>query len=63
MIAAYRKEIQECNRRNPDLNMSAAYGFCSKKEAPDLDARGIYRKADARMYERKVAMKCERKEE
>ncbi len=63
MIAAYRKEIKECNRRNPDLNMSAAYGFCSKKEAPDLDARGIYRKADARMYERKVAMKCERKEE
>lgn len=63
MIAAYRKELKECNRRNPDLNMSAAYGFCSKKEAPDLDARGIYRRADARMYERKVAMKCERREE
>lgn len=68
-IEKYRKIISGVNflwkqpavfKANPDLHISAAYGFCSKAEEPDLGAKEIYRKADGRMYECKVAMKCQR---
>lgn len=62
-LESYKKELAKCNKANPDLHISAAYGFCSKAEEPGLDAKEIYRKADGRMYECKVAMKCQRTKE
>lgn len=62
LIDAYEREMQSCRERMPELEISAAYGFCSKEEYPAEDARGIYRKADARMYAQKLSMKCQRKD-
>lgn len=62
-LESYKKELAKCNKANPDLHISAAYGFCSKAEEPGLEAKEIYRKADGRMYECKVAMKCQRTKE
>lgn len=53
-------EMEQKNLENPDLNLSAAYGFCRHSDNPDMDARHLYRKADAAMYEMKVAMKSTR---
>lgn len=54
------KEIAQANNKNPELNLSTAYGFCSHEEHPDYDARKIYRQADANMYEHKMSMKAMR---
>lgn len=62
-LDAYRQQVDGCNKDDSFLHMSAAYGFCSKQEEPDLDAREIYRKADSRMYDCKLAMKCQRTKE
>lgn len=54
------KEIERVNGNNPQLHLSTAYGFCTHDQYPDCDSRKIYRKADAVMYENKVAMKAMR---
>ncbi|MCI5587177.1 MAG: GGDEF domain-containing protein, partial [Lachnospiraceae bacterium] len=56
------EEIKKVNTENPELNLSTSYGFCSHKQYPELDSRHLYRKADALMYEMKLAMKAERKD-
>lgn len=56
----WKEELEQINLQNPDLNLSAAYGFCSHEQYPDLDSRHIYRKADAFMYEMKATMKAAR---
>lgn len=53
-------KIEQTNVKNPELNLSTAYGFCSHEQYPDFDSRKIYRKADSLMYEKKVAMKAVR---
>ena len=54
-IQRWKEELEQTNLQNPDLNLSAAYGFCSHEQYPDLDSRNIYRKADTLMYEMKAA--------
>ena len=56
------EEIKKVNTENPELNLSTSYGFCSHNQYPELDSRHLYRKADALMYEMKLAMKAERKD-
>jgi len=50
-------EIDIKNTANPDLNLSAAFGYCKRDEFPDKTAKEIYRIADDRMYEKKAQMK------
>lgn len=40
-----------------EIPLSTAYGYCEKNEFRSLDSKGIYRKADARMYDMKMNMK------
>lgn len=54
------QEIELMNQKNPELQISTAYGFCAHAEYPEYDARKLYRKADAIMYENKAAMKAVR---
>ena len=44
-------------RQEHSYDLSTAYGYCEKREFKDLDVKGIYRKADARMYDMKIEMK------
>ncbi len=54
------REIERTNSKNPELKLSTAYGFCTHEEYPEYDSRKIYRRADAIMYENKLAMKAVR---
>jgi diguanylate cyclase (GGDEF)-like protein len=60
LLKKFEKQIEKVNEQTKNLNMSAAYGYCGQAENPGCDAREIYRMADARMYEKKIAMKCAR---
>ena len=54
-----QSEIEIKNEEHPQLNISAAFGYCKRSEYPDMDAKEIYRIADSRMYVRKAQMKRE----
>lgn len=60
LMGKFWKQLEKMNQEHPELNMSAAYGFCKKGENATQTAREIYREADARMYEKKIQMKCSR---
>lgn len=61
LIVKFEEKTKQVNEQMPELmNMSAAYGYCGRTENPHSDAREIYRMADAKMYEKKIAMKCAR---
>jgi diguanylate cyclase (GGDEF)-like protein len=60
LLKKFEKQVEKVNEQTKNLNMSAAYGYCGQAENPGCDAREIYRMADARMYEKKIAMKCAR---
>lgn len=62
LIMRLKEELKQTNLENPEMNLSASYGFCSHEQYPDLDSRHIYRKADALMYEMKASMKAVRKD-
>lgn len=62
LIMCLKEEIKQTNFENPEMNLSASYGFCSHEQYPDLDSRHIYRKADVLMYEMKASMKAVRKD-
>lgn len=61
LIKSLEIEINLQNNAKKEFQLSTAYGFCEKREYKDLDVKGIYRKADARMYDMKLSMK-QRKE-
>jgi len=54
-----QSEIEIKNEELPQLNISAAYGYCKRSEYPSMNAKEIYRIADSRMYVRKAQMKRE----
>jgi diguanylate cyclase (GGDEF)-like protein len=60
LMVKFEACVEKANKEHENLNMSAAYGYCGSQENPGCDAREIYRMADARMYEKKIAMKCAR---
>lgn len=62
LIMCLKEELKQTNLENPEMNLSASYGFCSHEQYPDLDSRHIYRKADALMYEMKASMKAVRRD-
>ena len=62
LIMRLKEELKQTNLENPEMNLSASYGFCSHEQYPDLDSRHIYRKADALMYEMKASMKAVRRD-
>lgn len=57
LITGIEAEIEVHNNSNLNYQLSTAYGFCEKTEYKDLDVKGVYRKADARMYDMKLNMK------
>lgn len=59
-IEEMNRRINLAMRQEHSYDLSMAYGFCEKREYRDLDVMGIYRKADARMYDMKIRMKYEK---
>lgn len=57
LIARLEQEINRINTENPELGLSTAYGFCAHSEYPEYESRKIYKIADDRMYQNKLAMK------
>ncbi len=49
--------IERANEADENLNLSTAYGYCRSNEPRCKDVKSVYRKADARMYKQKTAMK------
>ena len=49
--------IEQANQEDENLKLSTAYGFCRSNEPRCKDVKSVYRKADARMYKQKSAMK------
>lgn len=49
--------IEQANIEDENLKLSTAYGFCRSNEPRCKDVKSVYRKADARMYKQKSAMK------
>lgn len=49
--------IEQANVEDENLKLSTAYGFCKSNESRCRDVKSVYRKADARMYKQKSAMK------
>ncbi|MBQ7943327.1 MAG: diguanylate cyclase [Lachnospiraceae bacterium] len=49
--------IERANEEDENLNLSTAYGYCRSNEPRCKDVKSVYRKADARMYKQKTAMK------
>ncbi|MBE5876821.1 MAG: diguanylate cyclase [Lachnospiraceae bacterium] len=49
--------IDKINQEDENLHLSTAYGFCRSNEPRCKDVKSVYRKADARMYKQKNAMK------
>lgn len=49
--------IERANEEDENLNLSTAYGYCRSNEPRCKDVKSVYRKADARMYKQKSAMK------
>ncbi len=49
--------IERINQEDENLHLSTAYGFCRSNEPRCKDVKSVYRKADARMYKQKNAMK------
>jgi len=58
LICSLEKNIEITNKENTDINLSTAYGFCSYAQLCEHDARKVYKVADERMYEHKLAMKA-----
>lgn len=54
-----QEEIGLKKEEIPELNLSAAYGYCKRSEFPSKGVKEIYRVADSRMYARKAQMKKE----
>ncbi|MBO6260336.1 MAG: GGDEF domain-containing protein, partial [Lachnospiraceae bacterium] len=56
------EEMQNDSELEPWEKISAAIGYATYDEATDKTVEDVFRKADKAMYERKVAMKAERKD-
>lgn len=52
--------IDKKNKEIPDLNISTAYGFSDNRNNHEWKSADIYRDADRKMYENKIAMKAQR---
>lgn len=49
--------IAEKNAQIADYQISTAYGYCQSDENAEMDAKDVYKTADARMYKMKYQMK------
>lgn len=58
--AQLKENIIKKNEMNPGLNISTAYGFCDNSVNREWKSADIYREADKKMYENKIAMKAQR---